>query len=201
MAPARNPENSALRPSVAQKLNRRCNPVATRGPISQYDRAGSCLALSRWLRSNVRNLLIPVKAMISQLHYFLPSSAPFFLGDTVDDEIPDLLVSKADNSESRFFCQKEANLQWTVWTASPTDLPASADVNWSDARPIAQVRPLPCDADLFAWAGGRCAPAAARARNAKGLGSTRLAGCRPGNFAPVFLAPSSAKGCHPFRPE
>lgn len=124
MAPARNPENSALRPSVAQKLNRRCNPVATSGPISQYDRAGSCLALSRWLRSNARNLLIPVKAMISQLHYFLPSSAPFFLGDTVDDEIPDLLVSKADNSESRFFSQKHANLQWTVWDRV-TDRPAS----------------------------------------------------------------------------
>lgn len=115
MAPARNPENSALRPSVAQKLNRRCNPVATSCPISQYERAGSCVASSCWLRSNARNLLIPVKAMISQLHYFLPSSAPCFLGDTVDEEIRDLLVGKTDNSESRFFCQKDANLQWTVW--------------------------------------------------------------------------------------
>ncbi|WP_027057390.1 hypothetical protein [Mesorhizobium loti] len=68
--------------------------------------------------------MIPIKAMISQLPYLIPSSAPFFLGDTVDEEIHDLLISKTDNSESRFFCQKEANLQWTVWDRV-TDRPAS----------------------------------------------------------------------------
>lgn len=55
---------------------------------------------------------------------FHPILIAIFWGEIVDEEIFDPLVSKTDHSNPRFICQKDANLQWTVWDRV-TNKPAS----------------------------------------------------------------------------
>jgi len=66
--------------------------------------------------------LIPVKAMISHT-LFHPKLSTIFLGDLVVKKSRTPLSVKRI-IHSRFFCQKEANLQWTVWDRV-ADRPAS----------------------------------------------------------------------------